>query len=181
MSTVSWTGATGLSPNSISGSVAGGGQAGGKARGTSRGPRDPDEGAGAAAEGGNNAGRLVGSRGRLPCRQRGPARGTCPSAVALGLKAPVPVTLARDQVRAWHSTRMPDGLSWTLNLSDPGTSLRTEHLPTCLSPAQRSGRKEPRGAGSGLEVLTVELECPSSELKCERRTGYYLLRLTSLI
>lgn len=92
----------------------------------------------------------------------------------------MPVTLVQGQARAWHSIQMPDGPSWTLNLSDPGTSLCTEHVPTWISPAQPSGQ-EPRGAGCGLEVLAVELGCPSSELKCESRTGYYLFRLSSLV
>lgn len=46
-------GRPGLSPNNHLRSVAGGGQAGGEARGASGGPGNQDEGAGAAAEGGN--------------------------------------------------------------------------------------------------------------------------------
>lgn len=69
--TVAWKGAAGPSPNTVSGSVAGGGQVGGKACGSRGGPRDQDEGAGAAAEGGKPG--LVGGL------QGGSLPGPCPS------------------------------------------------------------------------------------------------------
>ena len=58
-------GATGPSSNVISACVSGRGQAGGEASGPRRGPRDQDEGAGAAAEGGN-AGLFLGSFRAFP-------------------------------------------------------------------------------------------------------------------
>lgn len=69
--TIAWKGATGPCPNTISGSVAGGGQVGGEARSSRGGPRDQDEGARAAAEGGK-----AGLPGRPP---GGSLPGTYPS------------------------------------------------------------------------------------------------------
>ena len=72
--TVAWKGAAGPSPNTVSGSVAGGGQVGGKACGSRGGPRDQDEGAGAAAEGGKAGlvGGLQGGSLRLSSSSWGP-------------------------------------------------------------------------------------------------------------
>ena len=105
--TGAWKGATGPSPNTVSGSVAGRGQVGGEACGPRRGPRDQDEGAGAAAEGGKAG--LV----------SGPPGGSLPGPVPPVILVPV----------------RPSAASWTLDPSDPHSALaRVDHTGPASRP-----------------------------------------------
>lgn len=117
-------GSHGLSPNTISGSVAGGGQVGGEARSSRGGPRDQDEGARAAAEGGK-----AGPLGRPPV---GPSQAPLP-----------PVTLVR--VR-------PGTASWTLDLSDPHSALARADCPGPAS-RPKGARDAASNCGATVPIL----------------------------